>query len=181
MKTEIRTIGFDDSPFTRADGRVPVVGIHMRGTGQIEGVLATDVQRDGGDATTRVARCVIESGLRGTKAILLDGASFAGFNVVDLEGLAEETRIPCIAFTKGVPDYGAIRSALRNVPDGEGKWRLIERRRTETLPTATSPITFSWAGDLDRVQAIEILALTTGRGLVPEPLRVAHLVASVLR
>ena len=153
----------------------------MRGASQVEGVLATDVLRDGGDATARVARCVAESGLRGTKALLLDGASFAGFNVVDLEGLAEETGIPCIAFTKGVPDYASIRSALRNVPDGEGKWRLIERRRTETLPTATSPVTFSWAGDLDRAQAVEILALTTARGLVPEPLRVAHMVASVMR
>ncbi|MEA3200673.1 MAG: uncharacterized protein QOE90_2101 [Thermoplasmata archaeon] len=180
MKSEIRTIGFDDSPHTRADGRVPVVGVHMRGATRVEGILATDVMRDGGDATARVAQCVLASGLRGTKALLLDGASFAGFNVVDLEGLAAETRIPCIAFTKGVPDYASIEKALRHVPDAEAKWRLIERRRTATLPTATSPITISWAGDVDPQQAVEILARTTAGSLVPEPLRVAHLVASVM-
>jgi endonuclease V-like protein UPF0215 family len=181
MKSEIRTIGFDDAPFTRPDGRVPVVGVHMRGATRVEGIFATDVLRDGGDAAARVARCVAGSGLRGTKALLLDGASFAGFNVVDLEGLAEETGIPCIAFTKGIPDYAAIRAALAHVPDPEAKWALIQRRRTATLPTTTSPITVSWAGNVDQAQVAEILALTTSRGLVPEPLRVAHLVASVMR
>jgi len=181
MKSEIRTIGFDDSPHTRADGRVPVVGVHMRGASQVEGILATDVQRDGSDATAQVARCVREAGLRGTKAILLDGASFAGFNVVDLDGLAEETGTPCIAFTKGEPDYAAMRRALQNVPDPEAKWALISGRRTLRLPTATSPLVVSYAGDVDPQQVAAILAATTARGLVPEPLRVAHLVASVLR
>ena len=180
MKSEARVIGFDDSPFTRPDGRVPVVGVHMRGGAYVEGFLATDVERDGNDATNRVARCVAESGLRGVKAILLDGASFAGFNVVDLDGLHEETRIPCLAFTKGVPDLASMRRALQNVPDPEAKWALLARRRTETIPTATTPLTISYAG-MDRAQAVELLALTTVRGLVPEPLRLAHLAAAVMR
>lgn len=180
MKSEARVIGFDDSPYTRPDGRVPVVGVHMRGGAYVEGILATDVERDGNDATNRVARCVGESGLRGVKALLLDGASFAGFNVVDLDGLHQETGIPCLAFTKGLPDVESMRRALRNVPDPEAKWALLSRRRTEMVRTATSPLTLSYAG-MDRAQAAELLALTTVRGLVPEPLRIAHLVASVMR
>lgn len=180
MKSESRVIGFDDAPFTRPDGRVPVVGVHMRAGAYVEGVLATDVERDGNDATNRVARCVNGSGLRGVKALLLDGASFAGFNVVDLDGLWQETGVPCLAFTKGTPDLESMRRALRNVPDPEAKWALLSRRKTEVLPTATSPITISYAG-MDREQAVRLLALTTVRGLVPEPLRIAHLVASVMR
>lgn len=180
MKSEIRVIGFDDAPFTRPDGRVPVVGVHMRGGLYVEGILATDVERDGNDATNRVARCVAESGLRGVKALLLDGASFAGFNVVDLDGLFQETGVPCLAFTKGVPDFGSMRRALQNVPDPDVKWALLSRRRTETIPTATTPITVSYAG-MDHDQAMRLLAVTTVRGHVPEPLRVAHLVASVMR
>lgn len=180
MKSEIRVIGFDDSPFTRPDGRVPVVGVHMRGGLRVEGILATDVERDGDDATNRVARCVAESGYRGLKCILLDGASFAGFNVVDLEGLAQETGVPCLAFTKGVPDLESMRRALQNVPNPEGKWALLAKRKKVTLPTETSPITISYAG-MDEAQAVRILALTTARGLVPEPLRLAHLIAAVMR
>lgn len=180
MKPEIRTIGFDDAPYTRPDGRVPVVGVHMREAPRIEGVLLTEVLRDGDDATARLARCVADSGLRGTKAVLLDGASFAGFNVVDLEGLAQELGTPCLAFTKGVPDLASMREALRNVPNPDGKWALLSRRRNVTLPTETTPITFSFAG-MDQAQAVEILALTTARGLVPEPLRVAHMIASIAR
>ena len=180
MKKEVRTVAFDDAPHTRADGRVPVVGVHMRGAERVEGVLLTDVERDGGDATNRVARCYQGSGLRGTKAILLDGASFGGFNVVDLDGLAQETGVPCLAFTVGVPDVEAMRRALRNVPDPEGKWALLAKRRNVTLPTATTPITVSFAG-MSREEAVELLGLTTARGLVPEPLRLAHMIASVVR
>jgi uncharacterized protein len=150
------------------------------GAERIESVLLTDVERDGDDATNRIARCVAESGLRGTKAILLDGASFAGFNVVDLDGLAAETGLACLAFTKGVPDLDAMRAALRNVPNPDGKWALLSRRRNVTLPTETTPITISFAG-MDRGQAVELLALTTARGLTPEPLRVAHMVAAITR
>jgi endonuclease V-like protein UPF0215 family len=181
MKTEIRVVGFDDAPHMRADGRVPVVGVHMRAGAYVEGVLATDVERDGDDATNRVARLVADSGLRGLKALLLDGAAFGGFNVVDLDGLHAETGVPCLAFTKGVPDMEAMRRALRNVPNPEGKWALLERRRNVTLPTASgTPITVSFAG-MSRDEAVELLALTTVRGLVPEPLRIAHLVARVMR
>ena len=180
MKPEVRTLCFDDSPHTRADGRVPVVGVHMRGVDRVEGLLLTDVMRDGGDATNRIARCVTEAGLRGVRAILLDGASFAGFNVVDLEGLHEETRIPCLSFTRGVPDLPAMRAALRHVPDPEGKWALLERRRLVTIPTATTPITVSFAG-MGEKDARELLAATTARGLEPEGLRLAHMIAALLR
>jgi endonuclease V-like protein UPF0215 family len=180
MKPEVRVIGFDDSPHTRADGRVPVVGVHMRGSSRLEGVLLTDVERDGDDSTAQIAACLRDSGLRGTKALLLDGASFAGFNVVDLDGLAEETGVPCVAFTKGVPDMRAMQAALQNVPNPETKWHFLSKRRNVTLPTQTTPVTISFAG-IDREQAIELLALTTQRGLVPEPLRVAHMIASIAR
>ena len=151
----------------------------MRGAERVEGILVTDVERDGGDSTNRIARCYLDAGLRGTKAILLDGASFGGFNVVDLDGLAQETGVPCLAFTVGVPDVEAMRRALRNVPDPEGKWALLARRRNVTLPTDTTPITISYAG-LSREDAVELLSLTTARGLVPEPLRLAHMIAGAV-
>lgn len=176
MKPEARVIGWDDSPHTRADGRVPVVGVRMRGGGYVDGLLATDVARDGDDATNRVARCVAESGARGVKALLLDGASFGGFNMVDLDALFAETRIPCLAVTKGVPDVEAMRRALDNVPNPDGKRAILAKRRPERI----GPLTVSFAG-MDREQAAALLAHTTVRGDVPEPLRLAHLIAGVMR
>jgi len=180
MKAEVRTFGFDDSPFTRPDGRVPVVGVHMRGAQRVEGVFLTDVERDGDDSTNAIARCVAASGLRGLGAILLDGASFGGFNVVDLDGLHAETGVPCLAFTKGVPDMASMRAALRNVPNPEGKWALLCFFFIDTPTTETTPISISFAG-MDQPQAVALLAATTARWLVPEPLRVAHLIASIAR
>lgn len=180
MKPDVRTIGWDDSPNTRPDGRVPVVGVHMRGAHRVEGLLLTDVLRDGGDATNRIARCVLDSGLRGTRALLLDGASFAGFNVVDLDGLAAETGLACVSVTKGVPDLDAMRAALRNVPDPEGKWALLAKRRMVQVPTETTPLTISFAG-ISEDEALALLAVTTARGHTPEPLRLAHMIAALVR
>lgn len=177
---EMRTLGFDDAPFTRADGRVPVVGVHMRGATRVEGIFATDVLRDGDNATNRIARCVADAGLRGLHALLLDGASFGGFNVVDLDGLREETGVPCLAFTVGTPDFAAMDRALANVPGPEGKRALLARRKTIAVPTPTTPLTISFSG-MDRAQALDVLAVTTLHGLVPEPLRLAHMIARVMR
>jgi uncharacterized protein len=180
MKAEVRTLAFDDSPHTRPDGRVPVVGVRMRGATSVEGLVMTDVARDGDDATNRIARCVDEAGTRGLKALLLDGASFAGFNVVDLAGLHEETGVPCLAFTRGVPDLAAMDAALANVPNPEAKRSLLARRRLFTFPTETTPITVSFAGMGER-DAVALLAATTARGHTPEGLRLAHMIAALVR
>ena len=181
MKAGIRTVGFDDAPHTRPDGRVPVVGVHMRGSESVERVLLTDVARDGGDATNRLARCYHEADLPGVKAILIDGAALAGFNVVDLAGLAAECDVPTISVTKGVPDMVAMQAAIQHVPDAEAKWRILTDRPAVTWPMPEGgPITVSWAG-CDEAQARALLAATTRRGHIPEPVRLAHLIARIAR
>lgn len=181
MKPDIRVVGFDDAPFTWDDARVPVAGVVVRGASYVEAILRTDVAVDGDDATARLAEAVLACAQRpDLKAILLDGASLGGFNVVDLPALREATGLPVLTVTRGEPDWDAMLTALRkHHPDWERRWAMLSER-PEPMPTGGAPLYVRAVG-MTRDEAAEALARTTVRGHLPEALRLAHLAARVLR
>ena len=168
-------VGFDDAPFDRAHrGDVLVVGAVFAGQ-RLEGVLSTKVRRDGANATVRLADCLAGSRYRPQlQAILLQGIAFAGFNVVDLEGLHRRTALPVLVVARRAPDLGAIRSALlEHVPGGARKWRLIE---AAGVMEPQSGVYVQRCG-LSRTEAEGLVAALQIHGRLPEPLRAAHLIA----
>ncbi len=172
-------LGLDDAAFTWDDATVPVVGVVMRGGRYVEGVARTDVTVDGDDATDRLIELLRASRFApDLEAVLIDGVAFGGFNVVDVGRVAADAATPVVTVTRGVPDLVAMRRALdAHHADAERRWRLIAGVPTRTVPTEGVPLTVGAAGcSLDA--AVEIVARTTVRGLVPEPLRLAHLIAT---
>jgi endonuclease V-like protein UPF0215 family len=168
-------IAFDDAPFERAHrGDVLVVGTVFAG-GRLDGVLSGKLRRDGANATR-----VIEGIVRGCRffpqihAVLLQGITFAGFNVVDVPRLQAAIDVPVLVVLRRRPDLAAIRRALvEHVPGGARKWRLIEAAGPVE---AIGPLFVQRAG----ITLGEAEALVEGlrvHSLVPEPLRVAHLIA----
>lgn len=168
-------VGFDDAPFERAHrGDVLVVGAVFAG-GRLEGVLSTQVRRDGANATMRLAECVSASRFRPQlHLILLQGIAFAGFNVVDLAALHRRTGLPVVVVVRREPDLAAIRAALLGrVPGGVRKWRLIE---TAGPVEAAAGLHVQRAG-ISLADTAAVLSRLQVHGRLPEPLRVAHLVA----
>jgi len=179
-KPEVRVLGFDDSPHTRADTRVSVVGVAMRGGRYVEAVLRTDVGRDGDDATQRIATCVNGyAGKQGTVAVLLQNLMVAGFNTIDLEALHEAIGLPVIAVARGTPDLPAVRSALVDgrIPNGAVKWCRIEAVVKRMRQALDGKLTLTAVG-MDPARAEDLVAVCTERGFMPEPLRLAHLIAA---
>ena len=115
MKSQIRLIGIDDSPFTFKDKYTSIIGVVMRGGSYIECVLHDQVFVDGDDATF-ICKKMIEKTRhkKQLKAILLDGISLGGFNVVDINELFYCTTIPVITVTRDKPDFVKIEKALPN-------------------------------------------------------------------
>lgn len=181
MKREARVLGLDDGPFTFEDERVPVVGVTMRGGTYVEGMLRTDVAVDGDDATDRLAAAVATSRHReGLALVLLDGVTYGGFNVVDLDRLHAACGVPVLAVTRGEPDLDAMEAALRaHDPRADAKVALLRRHPPRLLRTEGQPLAWRAAG-LAADAVADALALTTVRGIVPEPLRLAHLAATML-
>lgn len=181
MKAEVRVLAWDDGPFARGDARVPVVGVVMRGAAYVEAVLTTDVAVDGDDATAQLEAAIARSRYRTQiSAIFVDGIAFGGFNVVNLERLSAATGVPAVSVTRGGPDLAAMRAALEKAfADGGVRWALIERQRPRPIATETNPVCIHPVG-ISFEEATRLVALTTARGLTPEPLRLAHLIATAI-
>jgi uncharacterized protein len=180
IKPEIRVLGIDDGKFVpRTKGNVLVVGVVFRGAFSIDGVMHTTIAIDGLDATQKFAKMINTSPHRGQlRLVMLNGITFAGFNLVDIKKLNAATKLPVLALTREKPDLDRIHEALKNLPNAEERWRLVlEAGEIHEIQNRGSKIYVETAG-ISLADAQKIIALTSSRSSLPEPLRVAHLIAS---
>ncbi len=168
-------IGFDDAPFEREHrGDVLLIGTIFSRT-RLDGILSAKVRRDGRNATARMLEMIDSSQFTGhIRAVLLQGIAVAGFNVVDIHRLSRLAGVPVLVVARRRPNLPAIReSLLKTGPGAERKWRLIERAG----PMEPLRGVFVQRVGLDTEGARNLLAATTLHGKLPEPLRIAHLIA----
>jgi endonuclease V-like protein UPF0215 family len=195
----VNVIGFDDGPFEHAHrGNVLLVGVVCAGV-RLDGVVSGTVRRDGTDSTRRMIELVQRSQFREhVAAVLLHGIAVGGFNVVDVHALSAALAVPVLVIMRRPPDLAAVERALfsknprlrPSVPGARRKWQLIERagpieplgisrrsaRRPTGLGSAAQRLWVQRAG-LSLPEARALVAATTLHGHVPEPLRLAHLIA----
>jgi endonuclease V-like protein UPF0215 family len=175
MRALSNLIGIDDAPFARAHrGDVPVVGV-VYASARLDGVLTTRVRRDGANSTERLVRMVLGSRFApGLHAIVLQGIAVGGFNVVDIHALHELTGLPVLVVARHEPDLDRIRRALlTRIPGGARKWRLIERAG----PMEAQAGVWVQRAGLTPAQSEALLRRSAFHGHLPEPIRVAHLIA----
>ncbi|WP_394830631.1 DUF99 family protein [Pendulispora rubella] len=198
----MNVIGFDDGPFPREHrGDVLLVGAVCSGT-RLDGVVRGRIRRDGTDSTREMVRLVRASQFEEhLQAVLLQGIAVGGFNVVDIHSLREELGIPVVVVVRRHPDLDAVRRALFSdspherprVPGAARKWELIERagvleplgpshralQRATKMGAAAAKVPKVWMqrAGVSLEEARKIVATTTLHGNIPEPLRLAHLIA----
>ena len=182
IKQEIRVLGVDDGRFIpHTKGDVLVVGVVYRGACSIDGVMHTRVTIDGLDATEKIAEMIKASPHRHQlRLVMLNGVTFAGFNLVDLPRLHIATEIPVLALTRDKPNLVSIRSALTHLPDIEKRWQIVQNAGELFEVQNRGVNIYVGLAGLTLDEAKSILALTSTSGSQPEPLRVAHLIASGL-
>ncbi|MGI0148527.1 MAG: DUF99 family protein, partial [Thermoplasmata archaeon] len=113
--------------------------------------------------------------------VLLDGAALGGFNVVDLDALHAATGVPVATVTTKEPDPGSMEKALRaRFEDADERLAVVRRHKLSKIPTAHSPLHVACVGMGTRDLADAIRRCTV-RGSLPEPLRIAHLVATAIK
>jgi endonuclease V-like protein UPF0215 family len=176
-------VAVDDGAFARTDTYAPIAAVVLSAPDYVEAVRAFRVRVDGRDATTRVVALVRATGpLAGVRALLLDGAVLGGFNVLDLDTLHRRLGLPVVALTRRPPEFARIRAALvKWFPrDARRRWGLLTAHRLFRVPTAGRPILAAAVG-CSRADAVRLVERTTVRGYWPEPLRLAHLIASAGR
>jgi hypothetical protein len=184
VKPEIRILGIDDGVFTpHTKGAVDVIGVVFRGGYWLDGVMKTQVEIDGMDATEKIASMILESPhYDQIRIVMLNGVTMAGFNVVDIERLYQKVKLPVIAVTRDKPNFNDIRKALRNLPRGEERWKAIEKagKIIEVRTRSGEDPIYAHVVGISEKDAIRILKSTSTRSNIPEALRVAHIIASGL-
>lgn len=183
IKREIRIVGFDDAPFIpRSKGEVPVVGVVFRGGNFLDGVYKTDVEIDGMDATDILIKLINRSKHKEQlRVIMLNGITIGGFNMINISKLYEKTGLPVIAVNRRMPNLKKIKTALQNFDDFEERWECIEDAgKIHKMKIEKNKNIYYQFKGLKQTEAESIIKLSCTRSLIPEPLRVAHLIASAL-
>lgn len=182
IKKEIRIIGIDDASFDiRNDKEVVCVGTIFRGSQSIDGILCSKITIDSLDATDTFASMISSSRhKKQLRVIMLDGITYGGFNIVDIHNLFEQTGLPVISVTRSMPDFEKIKKALEHFNDGNTRWNMIKRAGNIHEFFVKKGVIYSQFVGIDREDVRKILEYTIMRGYIPEPIRVAHLIATAI-
>ena len=173
-------MGIDDGKFIpHTMGSVIIIGVVLRGGCWLDGVMHTTISIDGMDATKKIASMVNESPhRRQLRLIMLNGITFGGFNIVDITELFKLTQLPVISLTREKPDLKAIHEALKHLPQTEERWRMVLQAGALFKICCKGATLYVGLAGIDTDDAQKIIELASTRSSFPEPLRIAHLIAS---
>jgi len=178
----LRLVGVDDGFFPQYYKelrlRTVLAGALYRGRELVDLKLSS-VTVDGDDGTERVLSILRSFGR--VDVVFLDGVTVAGFNVVNPETLLEACAAVVVVY-KFQPKLEKVEIALRkHFVDWQVRFNVIRRtyERSQIIATRWKPMRVALLGSIaeDLGRLISYLQLVSS---IPEPLRVADLVASAI-
>ncbi|MEM7819245.1 MAG: DUF99 family protein [Candidatus Aenigmatarchaeota archaeon] len=177
IKKEIRIIAWDDCRFRFKSKKVRIIGVIFRGGLFLDGLLSTIINKDGNDATDKIINSILYSRhYNQLSIIMLDGISFAGFNLVDIKELNKKTKLPVIVVQRKKPNMKKFINALNIFSDSKKRKEIVKKAGKIYK---YDKIFYQKYG-LSINECNEILKITCTRANIPEPIRVAHIIASGL-
>lgn len=176
MRGIANVVGFDDGPFDKNVSSAPVslLGL-VYARDRLDGAITAEIVRDGDQATDAIARVIEESRFdQHVQCVMLQGLTFGGFDVVDLEALHARLKRPILVVARKPPRMEKIEAALQALPDAAARMD----RFTRAGPMEEIAGVWVQRAGIDVDLARATLELHTTHGSFPEPLRVAHLLAA---
>lgn len=171
-------LGIDDGPFRKhVTASVPLVAVATEGADLVEAVAVTEFPVDGDGVTDFLADWVAALRIRpALQALVLGGITIAGLAVVDAGRLAERLGLPILIVNRRDPTNHRLEAALR-AAGLEERIALVER----TPPAyPVGERLFLAAAGAGPERAAALVRATRGKSALPEPLRLAHLIARAL-
>jgi endonuclease V-like protein UPF0215 family len=171
-------VGIDDGPFTKGSDRdTPLVAVLMEGCELVEAVATARFPIDGDDVSGFLARWIGGLRFRDTaQGLVFGGLTIAGLAVLDLARLARDTGLPVFSVNRREPSMDAVAGALRSAGLGDRIELLASAPRSIALGNGLHVA----VGGGDAESAHRLLLPSIGKSTLPEPLRVAHLIAAAL-
>jgi endonuclease V-like protein UPF0215 family len=180
IKKEIRILGIDDAPFNKyKDKKCMIVGTVFRGGNYMDALLSKKVDVDGNDATKKIIAMTNKTSHKDQlSCIMIDGIAVAGFNVIDINEIAVKTKMPVIVVTRNKPNFKKISNALKKIRQ-ENKIKIIKNAgKVHKIKIKKGNIYFQFSKNINQEQVKKIIRVSATNSLVPEPIRIAHIIAS---
>ena len=182
LKKGIKILGIACSTFDRnKDKEVQLYGVVYRSTALLEGVMKTTVTVDGEDATKKIQRMVNQSPHKEQlKLVMTRGITIAGFNYINIKQLFDETGLPVISVVDRVPNLEKIKEAIQNVSNWKERYDIISNSSSiqEIYTSLNEEPVYIQAVGIDTKELDKLLKKITIVGRIPEPIRLARLIAT---
>ncbi len=176
-KKGIRALGIAES-FKKGEGRRAVLaGVVMRADLQIDGFSLTTITIGGLDGTDGVLDIFKRLERTDINLILLNGCVISLFNLVDIFKVHERTKIPIICVT--YEESEGLEKYFEEFKDCEERMEIYKRlgERTKIKLHTGHEVLARSAGIADARNVKFLLDRFTLQGGIPEPLKVARLLA----
>jgi hypothetical protein len=179
-KKGIRTLGIAESFQKGSSENAILAGVVMRGDLQIDGFAISKITIGGLDATEGVIQIFDTLNRRDINAILLNGCVISMFNIIDLEKVHSETKLPVVCVT--YEESEGLDKYLKEFEDSEVRLSMYKRlgNRTPIKLHTGHEVLVRFLG-AKKMEVKYFLDKFTLQGAIPEPLRVARLLARALR
>ena len=182
LKEGIKILGIACSTFDRnKDKEIQLYGVVYRSTTLLEGVMKTTVAVDGEDATEKIQKMVNQSSHKEQlKLIMTRGITIAGFNYINIKQLYEESGLPVVSVVDRIPNLEKIKEAIQNVSNWEERFNVISNSSSirEISTSLNEEPVYVQAVGIDGKELDKLLKKLTIVGRIPEPIRVARLIAT---
>jgi len=177
-KKGFRALGISESFIKGVSEESVLAGVVMRADGAIDGFTFAKATVGGMDATDKILEMYRNLRRDDICILLLNGCVISWYNVIDLNQVAEETGLPLICVTynesKGLEKY--FKELFPQ--DWERRVEIYHRNKSRTaLNLSTGYTVYIRFIGMKIEEAKGILNKFTSHGSVPEPLRVARLLA----
>ena len=180
MKKEIRILGIDDSSFKKKQIKeILVIATVFRGDSFLDGILSTKIKVDGDDSTKKLIQMINKTKHKGQlQMIMLNGIALGGFNIIDIKQLSQKTRLPVIVLMRKYPNIKEIFQALNHLKNPKQKQLLIKKAGKIYEIKIKNKKIYAQLSNISLQNAKKIIKISAIHSLIPEPLRIAHLIAS---
>ena len=170
-------VGVEDGAFRKGVTQKALLAVVLFKGLKIENVKTTKITVDGLDGTVKLSKILSKWKF---EAVMLAGVSFAGFNVIEPTVIHEQFGTPVIIISRTKPNNKAVKRALQqHFEDWQLRWKVFEKlgmiHKIAASPSE-SPVYVETVG-VHVTCAGKLIRALSVYGRIPEPLRVARLIA----
>lgn len=177
-KQGIRALGVAES-FRQGEKASTLAGVVMRSDRVVDGIAFGRTNVGGDDATGSIASLYRRLARNDINLVMVSGAILSLYNIIDVDALSTKTRLPVVCLT--YKETAGIEGSIRRHFQGAAATRKLRAYRRLGKRTAirlkTGKRVFVRASGLDGEETKKVLDAFTLQGSIPEPVRVAKLLA----